>query len=71
MPSTIGQNQANQPNLFQTDASLLANQPVKYVSYKRNRPSVNSLLHLFGNWLFEAALTGSIDKIQPGDMHCK
>ena len=37
-------------------------------SFKYNRPSVNSLLKLVGNWLFDASVTSYIDKTQSGDM---
>jgi hypothetical protein len=40
-------------------------------SFKHNRPSVNSLLQLVGNWLFDAAITSYIDKTQSGDLKSK
>jgi hypothetical protein len=43
---------ANLTQLHQTDTGSAR---LQYF-YKTNRPSVNSLLHLFGQWLFEAAI---------------
>jgi hypothetical protein len=40
-------------------------------SFKHNRPSVNSLLKLVGNWLFDASVTSYIDKTQSGDLQSK
>jgi hypothetical protein len=40
---------------------------IRLPSLKRNRPNVDSLLHLFGNWLFEAAMVGYMDKTQFND----
>ncbi len=48
---------ANLTQLHQTDAGI----KLQYF-YKSNRPSVNSLLHLVGHWLFEAALKYFPDK---------
>lgn len=48
---------ANLTQLHQTDSGSR----VQYY-YKTNRSSVNSLLHLFGHWLFEAAIKYFPDK---------
>lgn len=42
--------------------SAISDAKLKLNPYKNNRPSVNSLLHLFGQWLFEAAIKYIPDK---------